>query len=36
MLFPAIKGLILGSGSDILLGQDGQKPFEFMFIWDNC
>jgi hypothetical protein len=25
--------LILGAGGDILLGQDGQKPFEFMFTW---
>jgi hypothetical protein len=28
-----IKGLILGADGDILLGQDGQKPFEFMFTW---
>ncbi len=28
-----IKGLILGAGGDILLGQDGQKPFQFMFTW---
>jgi hypothetical protein len=23
----------LGAGGDILLGQDGQKPFQFMFTW---
>jgi len=28
-----IKGLILGTGGDILLGRDGQKPFQFMFTW---
>jgi hypothetical protein len=28
-----MKGLILGAGGDILLGQDGQKPFQFMFTW---
>ena len=28
-----IKGLILGAGGDILLGQGGQKPFQFMFTW---
>ena len=28
-----IKGLILGAGGDILLSQDGQKPFQFMFTW---
>jgi hypothetical protein len=28
-----IKGLILGAGGDILLGEDGQKPFQFMFTW---
>jgi len=28
-----VKGLILGAGGDILLGQDGQKPFQFMFTW---
>ena len=26
-------GLILGAGGDILLGQGGQKPFQFMFTW---
>jgi hypothetical protein len=25
--------LILGAGPDILPGQDGQKPFQFMFTW---
>jgi hypothetical protein len=25
--------LILGAGGDIVLGQGGQKPFQFMFIW---
>jgi hypothetical protein len=28
-----IKGLILGAGGDILLGQSGEKPFQFMFTW---
>jgi len=28
-----ITGLILGAGGDILLGEDGQKPFQFMFTW---
>jgi hypothetical protein len=28
-----IEGLTLGPGSDILLGKDGQKPFQFMFTW---
>ena len=23
----------MGAGGDMLLGQDGQKPFEFMFTW---
>ena len=23
----------MGAGGDILLGQDGQKPFQFMFTW---
>jgi hypothetical protein len=29
----SIRGLILGAGGDIVLGQGGQKPFQFMFIW---
>ena len=28
-----IKDLILGGGGDILLGQSGQKLFQFMFTW---
>jgi len=28
-----IKRLILGAGGDIVLGQGGQKPFQFMFTW---
>ena len=28
-----IKGLILGAGGGILLGQGGEKPFLFMFTW---
>jgi len=29
----AAKGLTLGAGGDMLLGQDGQIPFQFMFTW---
>ncbi|MGD1083572.1 MAG: hypothetical protein ABSA47_02335 [Verrucomicrobiota bacterium] len=25
--------MILDAGGDMLLGQDGQKPFQFMFTW---
>jgi len=28
-----IKGLILSAGGDIPLTQSGEKPFQFMFIW---
>jgi hypothetical protein len=28
-----IKRLILGTGGGILLGQGGQKPFQFRFTW---
>ena len=33
LFFSIVKGLILGAGGDILLGQGGQKPFQFMFTW---
>jgi hypothetical protein len=30
-----VKSLIMGAGGDILPGQDGQKPFQFMFAWPS-